>query len=228
MAIEEYYSSRLMVQGTEQAEDIYNELIGRTKSAHGRIRSRTLTAPPGSPVTHDAYLVASPATGDWASHEFEIAVFSAGWKFMIPQSGFWVYVEDEDQFIYWYGTGTPLRSAVDGSFTLVSVFQTGSERAFWDAQFGLNAVLTLSDNTILMAPVNMRAGKIYLLTVVQDGVGSRTLTYEAGEWARVAAGLVVPIASGIGQVTQLQYNGPAPPLNKPIEFANQQNIVLVS
>lgn len=49
----------------------------------------------------------------------------------------------------------------------------------WDASLGQMAVLTLSGNTTLAAPTNLKAGGHYTLRVVQDSVGGREITWNS-------------------------------------------------
>lgn len=58
---------------------------------------KDLTAPPGSPSEGDRYIVAATATGDWATHEDEIAEYNgSAWEFYAPSEGWRVDVIDED------------------------------------------------------------------------------------------------------------------------------------
>lgn len=47
----------------------------------------TSTAPPGSPTNGDRYIVAATATGAWAGHEDDLAVYRDGWQFYTPKEG---------------------------------------------------------------------------------------------------------------------------------------------
>lgn len=65
------------------------------------VADKDLTAPPGSPANGDAYIVAAGATGDWAGHDDELAVWhgaAAVWEFHVPKDGWRVYVRDESMF----------------------------------------------------------------------------------------------------------------------------------
>ena len=65
---------------------------------HLSVLDRDLTAPPGSPVTGDCYIPAATATGDWASHEDEVAIYDgAAWVFYAPRIGWVGYIEDEEK-----------------------------------------------------------------------------------------------------------------------------------
>lgn len=64
------------------------------------VKDRDLTAPPGSPVNGDRYLIAAGATGAWAGKDGQIAVrVSGAWEYYIPLVGWLVYVEDESLLV---------------------------------------------------------------------------------------------------------------------------------
>lgn len=66
---------------------------------HPSVKSRALTAPPGSPVNGDAYIPAAGATGAWAGHAGEVAIYDGGWIFAAPRSGWTVRVDDESGLV---------------------------------------------------------------------------------------------------------------------------------
>lgn len=60
------------------------------------VQSRSLTAPPTSDVEGHRYIVAANATGDWAGHDREIAIYEGGaYWFIAPLPGWRAYVMDE-------------------------------------------------------------------------------------------------------------------------------------
>jgi hypothetical protein len=70
-----------------------------------RVLDKDLTAPPGSPGVGDRYIVASVATGDWATHEDDIAEWNGvAWIFSTPAVGWAVYVTDEKEAYFFDGT----------------------------------------------------------------------------------------------------------------------------
>lgn len=72
--------------------------------AAGFIKSRALTAPPGSPSDGDAYIPAPTATGAWAGHEDEIALrMGTSWQFKEAPLGVVKYLFAEDRQIQWLG-----------------------------------------------------------------------------------------------------------------------------
>ena len=66
------------------------------------VLDRDLTAPPGSPVEGDRYLVAAGATGAWAGQAGKIAAWQAGaWMFHTPRNGWKAWVADEAAFVFY-------------------------------------------------------------------------------------------------------------------------------
>jgi hypothetical protein len=95
---------------------------------HKGIEDRDLTAPPGSPVDGVAYIPAAPATGLWEGHEDDIAYWFdevAVWKFLVPEEGISVYVNDENVRVQ-YLIGSSGWGVVAGSGTVTEVTATGT------------------------------------------------------------------------------------------------------
>jgi hypothetical protein len=70
------------------------------------VADRDLAAPPGSPAEGDRYIVAAGATGNWASHDGDIAAWQDGaWMFYAPGEGWVAWVADEDRLCVWDGAG---------------------------------------------------------------------------------------------------------------------------
>ena len=72
---------------------------------------KDLATPPGSPASGDVYIVAASATGDWAGKDGQIAYFDQIWRFIPPNEGVSLWVNDEN-LIYSY----------DGSAWVASIF----------------------------------------------------------------------------------------------------------
>lgn len=65
------------------------------------VKSRSITAPPGSPVDGDRYIVAASATGAWSGKDDYIAVWRSGlsaWEFYQPKTGWRSVIEDEGTY----------------------------------------------------------------------------------------------------------------------------------
>lgn len=84
---------------------LFSDGVARPVGAAGReepwqfpVIDKDLTAPPGGESAGDRYIVASVATGLWATHEGKIAQYiGTGWVFSTPFEGMQVYVADEDK-----------------------------------------------------------------------------------------------------------------------------------
>lgn len=68
---------------------------------------------------------------------------------------------------------------------------------------GINFTVTLGGNRVLGLPTNLKQGQCGVIYVVQDGTGSRGLTYNAAyKWAGGTAGV---LSTGAGKVDRLGY-----------------------
>lgn len=118
-----------------------NDLDGLVQLA---VTSRTLTAPPSSPVDGDAYIVAASPTGDWAGQGNAVALYYSGWRFKTPQAGWVAYAQSESRFLVYTGSAwAPFGAAYASAFltwapgSLVSVSGVSSSViAVLDAAFG--------------------------------------------------------------------------------------------
>jgi len=88
-----------------EPETQYNKTLTVLDTLIGRqVTNRTTTAPPGSPSDGDMYIVAATATGAWASHEGELAIWladSSEWYFVPVKTGFIIYDEGNNDYYYW-------------------------------------------------------------------------------------------------------------------------------
>jgi hypothetical protein len=91
-------------------------------------------------------------------------------------------------------SGTPIRKALGATGSTLTVdgnlsdgmswlpagqVLTDGATITWDVPAGHHAQVTLGGNRTLAAPTNLIAGQVYTLHVVQDGTGSRTLTWNS-------------------------------------------------
>lgn len=77
-------------------------LVGRV-GMHLSVIDRDLTAPPGTPAAGDTYIVGAAATGDWATHDGKVAVWSgSAWVFYTPRTGWVAFIEDEIKLAAYY------------------------------------------------------------------------------------------------------------------------------
>ena len=91
----------------------------------------------------------------------------------------------------------------------------------WDASTQDVCKLTLGGNRTLAAPTNSTTGQFISILVIQDGTGSRTLTWNAVfEFAADTAPTLTTTAS-IGDVFVFRYNG-----SKWLEVGRNQALTL--
>jgi hypothetical protein len=79
-----------------QKQVTYNEAMAALDQlVQPAVKSRTTTAPPGSPAVGDAYIVAPSATGAWSGKDGKLACWlNDGWSFRTPADGWLAYVTD--------------------------------------------------------------------------------------------------------------------------------------
>jgi len=154
------------------------------------VKDKNLATPPGSPTSGDCYIVASSATGDWTGWENRIAQYVVDtWESHTPNDGWKVWVEDEEEYYYYDSSTTSwvllltdvVKTSVANEYTKTQNFNattlTDAANISWDAESNQVCSVTLAGNRTLDNPTNMVDGGIYHLTVIQDGTGSRTLSY---------------------------------------------------
>jgi hypothetical protein len=63
-----------------------------------------LNTPPVSPSDGDLYIIGSSPTGDWVSNADNIAYYQTTWRFIAPNEGMSIWVNDEDLIYTWDGS----------------------------------------------------------------------------------------------------------------------------
>ena len=83
------FSLPLVAAAQAQKHVTVNDALSRLDAvAQLRVTSTALATAPGSPIDGQAYVVAGSATGVWAGHEGDVAVFlNGGWIFIPPLEG---------------------------------------------------------------------------------------------------------------------------------------------
>ncbi|ODT81555.1 MAG: hypothetical protein ABS76_12030 [Pelagibacterium sp. SCN 64-44] len=139
--------------------------------------SRSLPAPPASPLEGEAYLVAAGAAGAWAGHADEMAVWQAGaWQFLDPAPGWQVYVVDErTQYVFGDDGWTPLAS-LSGALE----------------QLGINAAADATNRLAVCAPATLftHAGNGHQLKLNKAApADTASLLFQSGWSGRAEMGL---------------------------------------
>ncbi|AMJ61027.1 DUF2793 domain-containing protein [Bosea sp. PAMC 26642] len=96
----------LLAAGQAQKHVTHNDALIRLDAlVHLSVTSRTETGPPAVPSETSAYIVPAAATGVFAGHEDEVALFEdGGWSFLEPRPGWQAWVADEAEEQIWTGT----------------------------------------------------------------------------------------------------------------------------
>lgn len=137
-------------------------------------------APPGSPNELDSRLINGVGTGDFATHDNEIAVYFEGaWLFAQPVHGQRLYIQNQrNNFIY---------DDIDGGWFNVNRIITLVEapNIELDLARGSTFNLTLTGNSTLDNPLNFYStfydydGYKFELLLTQDATGGRVLTFDS-------------------------------------------------
>lgn len=223
-----YFNARDMLQGTTDAESIFNEFKGYVPAAFGRLLSRTVSDPPGGPSTFDAYLVPAGAINGWAGLDGNIVFYLDDWIPMPVQLGMRAYIADEDVLVEFHNAGGTTLDATLGNQLITPVFESGAWRIYFDVSKGNIGHAVLSNNTILMAPTNMQPGRRYVLRLEQDGVGSHTATLETPDWASVGGAALVDIDTTALRVTDVIIQGPSESLDVPAVHSTVKDLRVVT
>lgn len=105
--------------GEAVPSEAVNEALERIEAGGGHFifKDRDLATPPGSPAAGDTYLVAASGTGDWATHDGEIAYrLNTAWIFIEPIEGFTAWVNDENALIGYDGSTWGVLASPSGSY----------------------------------------------------------------------------------------------------------------
>ena len=179
-----------------QKQVTYNEAMAALDQlVQPAVKSRTVTAPPGSPVEGDTYIVAPAATGEWAGKDGKFACWLNGaWSFRTPADGWLAYVVDTGQ----------LAVHQSGAWTSLVLLEEYTESTWTPAlNFGGNAV----GMTYASTPVGRytRIGRTVFATgsLTLTAKGSSTGSATIAGLPFTAANDGVPQSAPIGLATGL-------------------------
>jgi hypothetical protein len=130
-----------------------------------------------------------------------------------------------NDFIFHYGTGL-ITTPADGTITTAKIAfseatLTDQATITWDAQTEDVCKVTLGDNRTLAAPTNGTAGQFISILVIQDGTGSRTLTWNAVYEFKDDTAPTLTTTASKGDVFVFRYNG-----TKWLEVGRNLNLTL--
>jgi len=138
----------------------------------------TTTAPPPSPSAGHAYVISSPATGEWAGREGQFAAFYSGaWVYMTPSEGWRIYDESTSmpmvynggawvQELALVGADTVLANAMGGVVNGAQIYiqpeVTGSDITFASADNSINSTSTGFNDLLNNSQTTLGLTKIVL------------------------------------------------------------------
>lgn len=177
------------------------------------VESRTITAPPATPLAGEAYLVPPGATGVWSGHANEIAAFQSGaWNFLEPGDGWQVFVRsDKTQMVFDTGVWVALASleaglarlgvnttaddtnrlAIAGAASLLTHDGAGHQLKLNKAAPGETASLLFQTGFSGRAEMGLMGDEQWRIKVSPDGASwVDAVTIDAVEGTRIATNLL--------------------------------------
>lgn len=126
------------------------------------VKSSILTAPPGSPVEGDRYIIGSSPTGAWAGKDLNVTSYLDGvWVFFPPRLGWIAFDENANALEIWNGTAwVDFAGSMNLASTAAPVTFTDSLFTMQDeadntkkAQFQLSGITTATTRTYTLPNV---------------------------------------------------------------------------
>ncbi|HVY51258.1 MAG TPA: DUF2793 domain-containing protein [Devosia sp.] len=142
------------------------------------VKSRTASAPPGSPAEGDTYIVGPAGSGDWSGRDGCFAAFLSGsWSFTVPAEGWLAYVLDSSEL------------AVFAGGAWASFVTTGGAAL---ARLGINVAADLTTRLAVKSAASRFShdGSSHRMAIDKAGVGdTASLLFEHNFSARAEIGL---------------------------------------
>jgi hypothetical protein len=95
-----------IVPGQAQKEHFHNQaLLLADLLLHACVEGGPDESPPAEPQPGQAWLVASPAAGEWSGRSHCVAGWTeSGWRFVAPVEGMSVWKRDAGLWVHWTGS----------------------------------------------------------------------------------------------------------------------------
>lgn len=95
-----------LIASQAQKEVTHNEALNDLDAlAQASVIDRTLNTPPASPSEGATYIVGGSPTGAWSGQAENLAAYYSGWRFKAPKTGWTVWSQSENRFLYYTGSG---------------------------------------------------------------------------------------------------------------------------
>lgn len=120
-----HLSIPLLFSNQAQKEITVNEALCRIDALlNAGAISRSVATPPVSPAAGDLYLVAASPTGVWSGHANHLAYYDQIWRFIVPNEGLTLWVNNEDRLFSYNGTAWVQTAGDAGAITQLGVNAT--------------------------------------------------------------------------------------------------------
>jgi hypothetical protein len=202
MATTNHLGITLVEQSQSQKEVTVNQAFTRLDALlNTGAKSKNTNTPPGSPVTGDLYIVGASPTGVWSGQAGKLAYFDQIWRFILPNEGISLWVNDEN-LIYSYDGATWVASILGetntasnlGSGNGVFSAKVGTDLRFKSLVAGSGVAISNTSNDITIASANDLAA---VEALSSTGIVVRTAT-DTWTTRTITAGAGISIASGNG------------------------------
>ncbi len=101
----------LVEQAQAQKEITVNQALTRIDAIlNTGAKSRAVATPPSSPAAGDVYIIAASPTGDWTGQAGKITYYDTIWRFITPNEGMTLWVNDENLLYTYEGSSWVLSS----------------------------------------------------------------------------------------------------------------------
>lgn len=171
MATTTHMGITLLEQSQSQKEVTMNQALARLDAVmNSSAKSRTTATPPGSPAAGDVYIVGASPTGDWTSHAGHIAYYDQLWRFITPNKGMTLWVDNESLFYTYDGSAWT---------AAIVVSTTSCTRNLWIPAYDM--VPSTTNGCAVLAQLEIAANQPNI----------RTLNFDASteEYAQVAVSM---------------------------------------
>ena len=151
------------------------------------VKERNRTAPSAAPEEGERFLVGENATGAFAGHEGQIALFDLGiWRFFAPRPGWRAYVENEDLVVVFNGIEWKTFGSVPDEIHNLQRLGLGTSAD------GLNRLSAKLNAALFAALAAEEGGTGDLRFVLNKGAEANVLSqlYQRGFSGRAETGLI--------------------------------------